>query len=284
MRNVEFDWQSPTDFKVYELTPKHHVVPAHRPSLVEHHRRVSVNSAATLEQHRIIQHNIRASRIIRRHEYENRQRPQPNPDTALIRRKQIYCRQLYSSHVGSNRLSRFRDLTPQLFSQDEGLVSRARKWIRRELQVFEFLKSDSSEAEGVSRRANNAEFLLEYIVAILKTVDIKGSGGHAEDMLQEFLGRENTRLFLHELRAWLRSPYLSLEDWDRHVQYNEDPMRASEDAVQLAIPDHQDRSTIPKCRKGIRTSGGLGDRYAPYRRGHDARAGGPDHLGEQRLD
>ena len=72
-----------------------------------------------------------------------------------------------------------------------------------------------------SRRAKNAEFLLEYIVAILKSVDVKGSGGQAEEMLQEFLGRENTQLFLHELRAWLRSPYTSLDDWDRAVQYSE---------------------------------------------------------------
>jgi hypothetical protein len=59
-------------------------------------------------------------------------------------------------------------------------------------------------------------------VAILKTVDIQGSGGQAEEMLQEFLGRENTRLFLHEMRAWLRSPFVNLEDWDRNVQYNEE--------------------------------------------------------------
>ena len=85
--------------------------------------------------------------------------------------------------------------------------------------MFEFLRTDGHEEEGINRRANNAEFLLEYIVAILKTVDVKGSGGQAEDMLQEFLGRDNTKLFLHELRAWLRSPYSSLEDWDRHVQY-----------------------------------------------------------------
>ena len=104
--------------------------------------------------------------------------------------------------------------------QDQELVSRARKWIRRELQVFDFLKTDMEEDIAVTRRANNAEFLLEFIVAILKTVNIKGSGGQAEDMLQEFLGRDNTRLFLHELSAWLRSPYSSLADWDRHVQYD----------------------------------------------------------------
>ena len=70
---------------------------------------------------------------------------------------------------------------------------------------------------------DNAEFLLEYMIAILKTVDIKGSGGQAEEMLQEFLGRDNTRLFLHELRAWLRSPFEAIEDWDRSVQYGTEP-------------------------------------------------------------
>ena len=112
----------------------------------------------------------------------------------------------------------FRDLTPQLFVQDPELVSRAKKWIRRELQVFQYLNPHTIGQEGVTRRADKAEFLLEYIVAILKTVDVKGC--QAEDMLQEYLGRDNTRLFLHELKAWLRSPYTTLEDWDRHVQYN----------------------------------------------------------------
>ncbi|MCJ1351698.1 MAG: hypothetical protein MMC33_001682 [Icmadophila ericetorum] len=148
------------------------------------------------------------------------QGPPPSPDTALLKRRQVYRNQLYSLHVGSNRLSRFKDLTPQMFSSDKDLLSRARKWIRRELRVFEFLNPNGAQKEGIDWRANNAEFLLEYIIAILKTVDVKGSGGQAEDMLQEFLGRDNTRLFLHELRAWLRSPYVSLEDWDRHVQYS----------------------------------------------------------------
>ena len=144
-------------------------------------------------------------------------------------------------------------------------MSRARKWIRRELQVFDFLSVDSGASlPGLScsspvqpqpsggghsinptnltagepathvpttttpsrtedtlrrKRASNAEFLLQYILAILQTVDIKGSQGQAEEMLSDFLGRENARLFLHELRAWLRSPYTDLESWDRHVQY-----------------------------------------------------------------
>lgn len=63
--------------------------------------------------------------------------------------------------------------------------------------------------------------MLSYIVSILKMVDVKASNGHAENLLAEFLGRENGRLFLHELESWLRSPYTKLEDWDANVQYTE---------------------------------------------------------------
>ncbi|CAF9920247.1 MAG: hypothetical protein HETSPECPRED_004208 [Heterodermia speciosa] len=154
-----------------------------------------------------------------RSQRSSQQRQPISADAALLRRKEVYRQNLYSSHVGTNRLSKYKDLTPRAIASDEKLISRARKWIRRELKVFEFLNSDEREECGASRRANNAEFLMEYIVAILKTVDTKGASGQAEDMLQEFLGRDTTRLFLHELRAWLRSPYDSLENWDRHVQY-----------------------------------------------------------------
>jgi hypothetical protein len=106
-------------------------------------------------------------------------RPLPTPDETIQRRRHVYANQLYSLHVGSNRVSRFRDLAPELFNRDEELVSRARMFMRRELQVFRFLNPNSS-AESSDRRANNSEFLLEYIVAILKTVDIQGSGGQAE--------------------------------------------------------------------------------------------------------
>ncbi|CAG8972616.1 hypothetical protein HYALB_00005385 [Hymenoscyphus albidus] len=182
-----------------------------------------------------------------RRQYEPR--VQPTADEAILRRRHIYQNKLFSLHVGSNRLSRFRDLTPQLFTNDAELISRARKWIRRELQVFEFLTPDA--ATSSDRRANNAEFLLEYIIAILKTVDIQGSGGQAEDMLQEFLGRENTRLFLHEMRAWLRSPYIFLEDWDRDVQYNE---RDSNKQAECQTPSHGHRGpSRPRGNRGRNT-------------------------------
>ncbi|KAJ5334962.1 hypothetical protein N7452_007365 [Penicillium brevicompactum] len=166
--------------------------------------------------------------------------PRPSPDEPLERRRNVYRHQTYSMRVGSNRLSQYRELTPNMFNRDEELVSRARKWIRRELRVFAFLNPEPEEEERTpqqvsrpgpqrleTRRANNAEFLLEYVVAILRTVDLKGSAGQAEELLRDFIGRENACLFLHELQAWLRSPYNSLEDWDRHVQYANSPQTTS---------------------------------------------------------
>ncbi|KAI1129739.1 hypothetical protein F5Y10DRAFT_144892 [Nemania abortiva] len=157
-----------------------------------------------------------------RRQYGHIQSRPVTQDEAIIRRQQIYRNRLYSLHVGSNPRSRYRDITPALFESEPELVSRARAWLRRELQVFSFLRTPSSpqnsEDAMTRRRANNAEFLLEYIIAILKTVDIQGSQGAAEDMLSDFLGRENTKLLLHELRSFLRSPW-SIETWDRRVQY-----------------------------------------------------------------
>ncbi|KAI1333819.1 hypothetical protein F5Y15DRAFT_323247 [Xylariaceae sp. FL0016] len=142
-------------------------------------------------------------------------------DEAIVRRRRLYRLQLYSLHVGTNPRSGFREISPDLFA-DHSLVSRARMWLRRELQIFEFLYISSDCPNGqdaiASRRASNAEFLLEYIVAILKTIDIQGSQGQAEEMLKDFLGRENARLLLHELKNFLRSPW-SLDAWDRRVQY-----------------------------------------------------------------
>lgn len=213
--------------------------------------------------------SIRGANRGRRGQYRSRPsctpRPVQTPDEALLRRRYIYRHQLFSLHVGSNRLSRFRDLTPQLFSSDAELISRARKWIRRELQVFEFLSLNAPDSSNTTRRANNAEFLLEYIIAILKTVDTQGSSGQAEEMLQEFLGRENTRLFLHELRAWLRSPYTSLDDWDRAVQYAESRMMLDST---ISSPKYQ--SEGPSSGTGRLWQRGVGrslerfTRYKPY--------------------
>ncbi|KAJ5114899.1 hypothetical protein NUU61_000658 [Penicillium alfredii] len=162
-------------------------------------------------------------------------------DEAIQRRRFIYRNNLYSLHVGSNWCqpanSRYRELSPKLFMTDPELVARARTWLCRELCVFEFLYTIDDPPQGHysvrRRRPSRAEFLHEYIIAILKTIDIQHSTGQAEDMIQEFLGRKNTQLFLHELKAWLRSPYRWLGAWDHAIQYSDGNTlpRASQDVA-----------------------------------------------------
>ncbi len=146
------------------------------------------------------------------------------------------------------------------------------------MQVFEFLNADLADEqqpqlddEVRARRAKNAEFLLEYIIAILKSVDIKGSAGQAEEMLQEFLGRENARLFLHELGAWLRSPYVSLEDWDRAVQYSDsNSMRQGDEARRNGKAAVPTEGYKPLDEPGDRREGSCGgsSRWNQEPRGH----------------
>lgn len=152
----------------------------------------------------------------------------PHQDNIIQIRQLIYRDDLYSFHVGSNRRqpaeTTYRELSPQLFLTDPELVSRARLWLRRELRVFGFLTSGDLTYDRESsrrRRTSNSEFLREYIVAILKTMDMHDSSGQTEKMIQEYLGRKNTPLFLHELKSWLRSPYRSLKEWDCNVQYKD---------------------------------------------------------------
>lgn len=181
------------------------------------------------------------------------QRPVEPQWTSLSFRKAVYRQALFSLHVGSNRISRYRAIKPTSFQQDEHLVSRARAFIRRELSVFDFLRADSSVTSASSssapRRANNADFLLEYIISILKSIDLKGSTGQAEELLTDFLGRDNARLFIHELQAWLRSPYEKLEDWDRNVQY--------------AIPDNALEDDVSSLRQGQKHRSPQTPRHAP---------------------
>ncbi|KZZ92411.1 RING finger domain protein [Moelleriella libera RCEF 2490] len=241
----------------------------------------SVASRAVQQPARFYGEDRRHINSCRRRSRE-RHRAVPSISDAVAFRRDVYRHQRYSKHVGSNRLSRYRDLSPSLFCADAELVSRARMWTRRELRVFSFLSPDEESSEGDAarvrtqssrtavqrRRASNAEFLLEYVIAILKSVDIMGSGGQAEEMLSDFLGRENTKLFLHELHAWLRSPFTKLEDWDRAVQYEKSP-RPRAEAPMSPRPAFGESSR--RLDQGNwREARGKGDFYRP-RQDHEGR-------------
>ncbi|RPB15224.1 hypothetical protein P167DRAFT_563218 [Morchella conica CCBAS932] len=147
----------------------------------------------------------------RRRQRRARTPPTPSTDftaTAIRRRRHIYQHHLLSRHIGSNAHTRFRSPTPQHFQRSPALVSRARTFLRRELQVFPWLDGDR-------------EYVLEYVTAILKCIDLRGAEGAAEEMIADFVGRGNAQVLVHELYAWVRSPFERLVQFDSFVQYSE---------------------------------------------------------------
>ncbi|KAF2869141.1 hypothetical protein BDV95DRAFT_609378 [Massariosphaeria phaeospora] len=221
VKAVQYDWHSPTDYKSYTVLPTH---PPHSAS--------SNTSGAAPYRHRF---DLPGRPRARRRSYSP-----PRPDIPLCRRRHVYRHKLYSLHVGSNRVSGYQEVSPETIATSPDLQSKARTWIRRELRVFTFLHTGPQDAPSSdATTSSNAEFLLTYIIAILKKVHVKASDGHAEDLLSEFLGRENAQLLLHELHAWLRSPFTKAEEWDRHVQYAEE------------LPDEFDEFGMPM--KGTKT-------------------------------
>lgn len=155
--------------------------------------------------------------------------PLPYVDEAIQRRRFVYRHNLYSRHIGSNgqqhRVSSYKELSPERFMADSRLLYRARLWLRRELRVFRFLDTigdlPNVRVAGDRNQPSKMQFLLQYIIAILQAMDIQDSTGRAEEIIKEYLGRRNTRLLLHELKAWLRSPHDTLRAWDSHIQYKD---------------------------------------------------------------
>jgi hypothetical protein len=203
---VQYDFRGPDDFKRYQ-------VPA-TPTL----------SSMTDASHEDGYRSHSRDHTSRRRRLRHQQSGSSSEDPAIERRRLVYQFQLFSLHVGANRISGYHDFTLSDFANSSELQRRARMFLRRELQVFSFL--DTARAP----RGGNRDFLLEYIVAILRANEVKGASGHAENLLTDYLGRENARLLLHELEAWLRSPFASLGEWDAEVQYHDERVNRGEKA------------------------------------------------------
>ncbi|KAJ6264659.1 hypothetical protein Dda_0808 [Drechslerella dactyloides] len=140
---------------------------------------------------------------------KTRRRPRPRfdkPADDIPRRRFIYKHRLRSLHIGANRKSRFATYTPRTLRTDSELASKARAFVRRELEVFDWT-------------ADNREWLVEYVMAVVKSVALRDAEGRAEELLAEFLGREFAGVFVHELHAFLRSPFSRVRDYDAWAQY-----------------------------------------------------------------
>lgn len=201
VKEVQYDWRTPYDFKTYTVGQQHTAQAA-----ASHTRQ----RASAARRRRDIPWGPQATSSSGSMSAE---------DPSLTRRRQVYADHTPSLHVGANRISQYQTFTPASFAASPALQTRARVFLRRELRVFDFLDRRPAGA--------NREFLIEYLVAVLKSNDPKGADGHAEELVKEFLGREDARLLLHELDAWLRSPYERLEAWDSHVQYGRARERAN---------------------------------------------------------
>ncbi|RDA84978.1 hypothetical protein CP532_3875 [Ophiocordyceps camponoti-leonardi (nom. inval.)] len=147
------------------------------------------------------------------------------PD-GLSFRRHVYLGLRYSLYVGSNRRSRYRELDRVAFRRDQGLQSRAKAFLRRELRVFYWLTgpdspSSPSSQQQLRRRRPTAtvERLVGHMIFLLCHFEIRGNDGALEDIVTTYLGRDNARLLLHELHSFLRSPFESPREWDVHVQY-----------------------------------------------------------------
>ncbi|KAM0717412.1 hypothetical protein Q7P37_007264 [Cladosporium fusiforme] len=210
VKEVHYDWRSPEDFKVYTVGQQQK--PTGNPAEAQQNRR---RLAARRRREIPWGPSARSS--------SSSSSSTPNQeDPSLTRRRQVYAHRTPSLHVGANRISQHQNFTPTTFGSSPALQTRARIFLRRELRVFSFLDRRPAGA--------NREFLIEYLIAVLKANDPKGADGHAEELLKDFLGREDARLLLHELDAWLRSPYERLEAWDSHAQYAVPPRGAGKSA------------------------------------------------------
>ncbi|KAM3422163.1 hypothetical protein BST61_g2533 [Cercospora zeina] len=185
---VQYDWRSPGDYKTYHVPLK------------DDSTKLVASSAHPHQPYRRRVQPRRTVCPIR-----------PPVDDILERRRRVYREVLPSLHIGANRISQYKDFTQQDFLTSDELQTKAKQFLRRELKVFDFLDHNP--------RASSRDFLNVYIVFVLKSHELRGADGRAEDLVAEFLGRDNASLLLHEMESWLRSPYQSLEDWDTEVQY-----------------------------------------------------------------
>lgn len=152
-------------------------------------------------------------------------RPPPPPTPTPLEsfppyRLDVYRHSRFSLHIGSNPHSGYRPLTPTTL-HDPTHLSRARSFIRRELLVLDALDPSLPRPDlprDTASPQRSRAFRLEYIVAVLKAAGVHGSSGAGEELLGRYLGRY-TRLFLHELRSFLRSPFGRVEEWDRGMGY-----------------------------------------------------------------
>ncbi|ODQ56298.1 hypothetical protein SAICODRAFT_32733 [Saitoella complicata NRRL Y-17804] len=202
---------------------------------------------------------VRSRRWMERRVNEQAMSTSPLSPSAIARRAFVYTHHLRSAHIASNPHTRFRpdaDITTEKFRGSSEMQNRARVFLRREVLAFGFWRTRAGEdLEGGDGDARDREFLVEYIVSVLKNVGILTPA--ARRLIGEFLDSRpngepdaesvdtNTSILLHELRTWLRSPFQGLEGWDRSplIQYDRPlpPLEGGDEWTRVRYDDDERR-------------------------------------------
>ncbi|KAL1410313.1 hypothetical protein Q8F55_004319 [Vanrija albida] len=193
------------------------------------------------------------------------------PPPGLARRRDIYERGLWALHVASNAYTAYRaNPSPRELAADSALAARAQAFLSRELLVW--------------APPDDVAALAEHLVGLLRAVDVRSDA--AVRVLAPLVGGTYDHApehLAHELYAFLRSPFATLEEYDGAVQYPAEPAsipdapRRARSASVSTIASSQghwsprDRSRS-RSRSGSRSPRGP-DSYAP-----------PPARGERRWD
>ncbi|KAI5479073.1 RING finger domain protein [Pseudohyphozyma bogoriensis] len=122
-------------------------------------------------------------------------------ERAVERRRYVYREGLYAKHIASNRYTRFKPVNAHSFATNPDLKNRCIKFIRRELQCFPNV---------------DVSFLTTYLMSIASQLDLRSLS--AIRLISDFLTEEQAAHLVHEICTFARSPFTSLEAFDRVVQ------------------------------------------------------------------
>ncbi|GAA6031825.1 hypothetical protein JCM8097_002009 [Rhodosporidiobolus ruineniae] len=163
-------------------------------------------------------------------------------ERALERRKYIYREGLYAKHVASNRYTGFKPFNPQTFTTNPDMKARVIKFVRREIQVFPTV---------------DVNFLTTYLVSIASQLDLRSSA--AIRLISDFLSEQDAQHLVHEITTFARSPFTSLEGYDRFVQYGRperEMPKARENEALVLPPDDEVAEELPRFAQHIQSTKG----------------------------
>ncbi|CAD6451477.1 9cd76d5d-f288-4319-8f53-349f9485f88d [Sclerotinia trifoliorum] len=155
------------------------------------------------------------------------------PQQNVRRRISVYLTKSFSIPIISFIRRR---VTPQDIANSSDMEARVRLFAEHEIQIFsakcvcpacqEPTSSSSIHMIVPSEVEVIRNFVVNKIVDLLKRYDLQDKAVEIEQEAEQYLN-EHARLFLHELRAWIESPFDTLEQWHRNARYLNDSFLTS---------------------------------------------------------